>query len=72
MPIVTKLELIRENKKQHKMDYDKTIEQVESVLFQIGQEAKIHKIDKDNAILEIDYQKYSSQIMAIVIDALKS
>lgn len=54
------------------MDYDKTIKEIEEILFQIGQEAKIHKIDKDNAILEIDYQKYSSQVMAIVIDALKS
>jgi len=54
------------------MDYDKTIKDVEEILFKIGQEAKIHKIDKDNSILEIDYEKYSSQIMAIIINASKS
>lgn len=60
MPTATRLELIRESKKM-------TIEdQIREVLFEMGKEIKIHKIDKDNMILEIDYEKPVSKIMQIV------
>lgn len=42
--------------------------EIENILFKIGQEAKLHKIDKDNIILEIDYDKYVSELLAIMID----
>lgn len=46
--------------------------EIENVLFQIGKEAKLHKIDKDNIILEIDYEKYVDQLLAIMISDVKS
>lgn len=60
MQIATKLELIRESKK---MTVD---EQIKQVLFNMSREFKIHRIDSDNMILEIDYDKYVSQIMQIL------
>ena len=33
-------------------------DQIELVLLEIGKSIKIHTIDKDNTIIEIDYNKY--------------
>jgi hypothetical protein len=41
-------------------------EQLKQVLFNMSKEFKIHRIDSDNMILEIDYDKYVSQIMQIL------
>ena len=39
--------------------------QIKDILFQIGKEIKIHTIGKD-MIIEIDYDKYVEEIMAIL------
>lgn len=36
---------------------------IKNVLFEIGKDIKIHKIDDKNIILEIDYDKYADQIL---------
>jgi hypothetical protein len=41
-------------------------EQLKEVLFNMSKEFKIHKIDSNNMILEVDYDKYVSQIMQIL------
>jgi hypothetical protein len=51
---------MRENKK---MSLE---EQLKEVLFNMSKEFKIHKIDSNNMILEVDYDKYVSQIMQIL------
>ena len=38
---------------------------IKDVLFKIGQEVIIHKIDSDNTILEIDYDKFTVEIMEL-------
>lgn len=41
-------------------------DQIREVLFQIGRELKVHRLDNDNMILEIDYEKYVEQIKQIL------
>jgi hypothetical protein len=41
-------------------------DQIREVLFEMGKDIKIHKIDSENMILEIDYDKPVTQIMQIV------
>jgi hypothetical protein len=39
--------------------------ELRDILFKIGQEIKVHRLDNDNLIIEIDYDKYVSQILAV-------
>ncbi len=39
---------------------------IKNILFKIGKEVKIHKIDKTNMILEIDYDKYTKEIIELI------
>jgi hypothetical protein len=41
-------------------------DQIKEVLFSIGKDIKIHKIDSDNTIIEIDYDKYVSELKSIL------
>lgn len=41
-------------------------DQIRQILFELGQEIKIHKIDSINMILEIDYDKAVEQIMQLL------
>jgi len=45
--------------------YMKINEMIESVLLELGQNIKIHTIDKDNMILEIDYDKYVEDLVKV-------
>lgn len=49
------------------MDIEK---QIKEVLFQIGQTIKLHKMDEDNVIVEIDYERYTADIMRIFVTYL--
>ena len=40
-------------------------DKIDNILFKIGQEIKIHKINSDNTIIEIDYDRYSDEILKI-------
>lgn len=40
-------------------------EQLKAILFNIGKEIKIHKIDSENTIIEIDYDKYTIEILEL-------
>lgn len=44
---------------------------IKNILFKIGQEVIIHKIDSDNTILEIDYNKFTVEIMELFKDYLQ-
>jgi hypothetical protein len=39
--------------------------QIELVLLDIGKSIKIHTIDKNNTIIEIDYNKYVDELLRI-------
>jgi hypothetical protein len=45
-------------------------EQINKVLFEIGQDIKIHKIDSENSVIEIDYTKYTAKILRIILNYL--
>jgi hypothetical protein len=50
------------------MDLEK---EIHDILFKIGKDVKIHKIDNNNMIIEIDYQKYTVEIMRVFMNYLK-
>ncbi len=39
--------------------------EIKEVLFKIGQEIRVHRLDNDNLIIEIDYDKYVPDILGI-------
>jgi hypothetical protein len=45
---------------------DNIEQKIRAVLFNIGKEIKLLKIDDDNIIIDIDYEKYIDEIMQIV------
>lgn len=49
------------------MDIEK---EINDILFKIGQEIVIHEIDKDNSVIEIDYDKYTVELMKLFKDYL--
>lgn len=53
---------------QHDMDFKK---EISNVLFDIGKDIKVHKIDKDNMIIEIDYDQYTERLTQIFKDYCK-
>jgi len=60
VPIAIRLEPTKESKKMSLED------EIRQVLFELGQDIKIHKIDSINMILEIDYDKAVEQIMQLL------
>lgn len=41
-------------------------DEIRSILFEIGKDIKIHKLIDGNLIIDIDYDKYVSQILDVV------
>jgi hypothetical protein len=41
-------------------------DQIREVLFGIGKEIKILRIDKNNTVISIDYEKYVSELKSIL------
>jgi hypothetical protein len=41
-------------------------DKIREVLFEIGKEIKIHKVDNSNMIIEIDYEKYVEKLKSIL------
>lgn len=41
-------------------------DQIRSILFEIGKDVKIHKLIDGNLIIDIDYEKYVSQILSVI------
>jgi hypothetical protein len=46
-------------------------QEIKAILFNIGKEVKIHKIDNDNSLIEIDYDKYTVEILRVLFRYLK-
>jgi hypothetical protein len=40
-------------------------DQIKNILFEIGKDIKIHKLIDGNLIVEVDYDKYTIQIMKL-------
>lgn len=48
------------------MNNDELRKSLSQILFKIGQELKVHKLDTDNLIVEINYDKYLDEILNII------
>ena len=44
--------------------------EIKNILFEIGQTISIHKIDEQNSVIEIDYEKYTEDILRVFRDYL--
>lgn len=40
-------------------------EEVKKVLFDIGKTIKIHQIDENNSVIEIDYEHYTTELLRV-------
>ena len=60
MQTVTKLEPTKE---REKMSLE---EQIKQILFDMTTTIKFHKVANDNVIMEIDYDKYVSELKSIL------
>jgi hypothetical protein len=45
-------------------------EEIHKILLSIGQDIKIHKIDEDNSVIEIDYSTYTEKLLRVFRDYL--
>lgn len=45
--------------------------EIRNILFEIGKDIKIHKIDADNSIIEVDYDKYTKKILQVFLSHLQ-
>lgn len=41
-------------------------DQIKEVMFNMVQDIKIHKIDDDNSVIELDYEKYVKLILGVI------
>jgi hypothetical protein len=39
--------------------------EIKKILFEIGKDIKIHKLVDGNLIVEMDYEKYTAELMAL-------
>lgn len=55
----TRLEHTRENKMSLENE-------IRDILFDLGKSIIIHKIDRDNSVIEIDYDKYVAKLALLI------
>lgn len=41
-------------------------EEIRAVLFDLGKDVKVHRIDSQNSVIEIDYDKYVEKFKSIL------
>jgi hypothetical protein len=46
-------------------------DEIKSILLDIGQDMKIHRLDNENYIIDIDYNKYTIKIMELFKEYLE-
>ena len=44
--------------------------EINNILFNLGKEIKIHRVDKDNTLIEIEYEKYTIEILRVFMNYL--
>jgi hypothetical protein len=44
--------------------------EIKKILFEIGKTISIHKIDEENSVIEINYEKYTEDILRVFRDYL--
>ena len=44
--------------------------EINNILFNLGKEIKIHRVDQENTLIEIEYEKYTIEIMRAFMNYL--
>ena len=47
-------------------------DEIKAILFEIGKEIKVHKLIDGNLIIEIDYDKYTIELMELMTKFLST
>lgn len=50
------------------MDQEQLKQEIRNILFQIGKDIEIHKLIDGNLIIDINYEKYVNQIVALITE----
>ena len=45
-------------------------EEINKILFDLGKEIKIYRVDRDNTVIDIEYEKYTAQILRVFMQYL--
>jgi hypothetical protein len=62
VPTVTRLEHTKGSKRMSLED------EIRAILFELGQNIIVHKIDADNSVIEIDYDKYVMKLASLLFN----
>jgi hypothetical protein len=46
--------------------------EIDYVLFEMVKEIKLHRVDNDNTVIEVDYEKYTIQLMRLFMKYLNT
>ena len=49
------------------MDLEK---EINAILFELIKDIKLYKIDSDNTVMDVEYQKYTAQILRVFMNYL--
>ena len=44
--------------------------EINNILFNLGKEIKIHRVDQENTLIEIEYEKYTIEILRVFMNYL--
>ena len=44
--------------------------EINNILFNLGKEIKIHRVDQENTLIEIEYEKYTVEILRVFMNYL--
>jgi hypothetical protein len=47
-------------------------QEIKKILLELGQNIKIHSIDNENSVIEIEYEKYTVDLMTLFRDYLRN
>jgi hypothetical protein len=49
------------------MDLDK---EIDAILFEMVKDIKLYKVDSDNTVMDVEYQKYTSKLLRVFMNYL--
>jgi hypothetical protein len=45
--------------------------EIDNVLFELVKDIKLYKVDNDNTVIDIEYQKYTAKILGLLMSYLE-
>jgi hypothetical protein len=49
------------------MDLDK---EIDAILFEMVKDIKLYKVDNDNTVMDVEYQKYTAKLLRVFMNYL--